>query len=154
VSAINLDEALQALAAALNAADGERGRDARMRAAREVLVGCCAAVLGTEPTGRLSVTGMIRLAMEAPDRPARRACAVLVVRALAMPGLVPPGSAGDVCALVEGALRDVLLRCGYPFGGTIEEKIRVLERLHAKLGELMQPMEPTFPNWIQGLHTG
>jgi hypothetical protein len=154
VSAADLDDALKDLAAALNAADGERGRDARLRAAREVLVDRCAAVLGTESTGRLSVAGMIKLAMEASDRPAQRACAVLVVHALAMPGLVPPGCAGSVCALAEGALRNVLLRCGYPFVGTIEQKVRVLERLHATIGELMQPIEPTFPNWIRGLHAG
>jgi hypothetical protein len=66
----------------------------------------------------------------------------------------PARSAGVVCALAEGALRDVLLRCGYPFGGSIEEKLRVLERLRATIGELMQPLEPTFPNWIRGLHAG
>jgi hypothetical protein len=66
---------------------------------------------------------------------------------------VPPGSAANVCALVEGALHDVLLRCGYPFGGSIERKMQVLERLHATISELMQPLEPTFPNW-QGLYAG
>jgi hypothetical protein len=30
----------------------------------------------------------------------------------------------------------------------------VLERLHATIGELMEPLEPTFPSWIQGLHAG
>jgi hypothetical protein len=75
------------------------------------------------------------------------------VHALAVRGLVPASSGGDVCALVEGALRDVLLRCDYPFGGSIDEKMRVLERLHTSIGELMQPLEPTFPNW-QGLYAG
>ena len=45
------------------------------------------------------------------------------------------------------------VRCGYPFGGSIDEMMRVLERLHASIGELMQPLEPTFPNW-QGLYAG
>jgi hypothetical protein len=58
-----------------------------------------------------------------------------------------------VCALAESGLRDVLLRCGYPFGGSLEDKMRVLERLHASIAELAQPLEPTFPNW-QGLYAG
>ncbi len=91
--------------------------------------------------------------MDVPARQARRVCAVFLVHALAVRGLVPASSGGDVCALVEGALRDVLLRCGYPFGGSIDEKMRVLERLHTSIGELMQPLEPTFPNW-QGLYAG
>jgi len=78
---------------------------------------------------------------------------VLLVHALAVPGLVPAGCAEDVCGLVEGALRNVLLRSGYPFGGLIEAKMRALQRLHASLAELMQPLQPTFPNW-QGLYAG
>jgi hypothetical protein len=31
--------------------------------------------------------------------------------------------------------------------------MRVLERLHTSIGELIQPLEPTFPNW-QGLYAG
>jgi len=68
-------------------------------------------------------------------------------------GVVPPASVTDACALVEGALRDVLLRCNYPFGEAPEARLAVLERLHRSLGELMQPLEPTFPNW-QGLYAG
>jgi len=148
---MNLEEALRELAGAVAVA---AGRDPRMRAARLVLVKRCIAMLGLVPAGLPSVAAMIRLAVEVPDQTARRACAVLVVHALALPGLVPAGSVGDVCALVEGALRDALLRSGYPFGGSIEAKVRVLERLHATIDELMQPLEPTFPNWIQGLHAG
>jgi hypothetical protein len=153
VSGMNLEVALRELAAALEAADEARGRDARLRAARQVIVGQCAAALGMEPTGQPSVASVIRLATEAPARPARRSCAVLLLHALAVPGLLPAASARDVCVLAEGALRDVLLRCGYPFSGSIDEKMRVLERLHATIGELMQPLEPTFPNW-QGLYAG
>ena len=150
---MNLDKALRDLAMALEAADGARGRDARLRAARQVIVRQCAAALGIKPICQPSIASVIRLAIEAPVRPARRACAVLLVHALAVPGLVPAASAGDVCLLAERALRDVLLRCGYPFGGSIEERMRVLQRLHATIGELMQPLEPTFPNW-QGLYAG
>jgi hypothetical protein len=71
-----------------------------------------------------------------------------------VPGLVPAACAGDVYSLLESALRDVLLRCSYPFGGSIDEKARVLERLHTTIGELMEPLEPTFPGWIRGLHAG
>ncbi len=81
------------------------------------------------------------------------ACAVLFVHALAVRGLIPNASAGDVCRLMESALRNPLLRCGYPFGGSTEEKMQVLERLHRTIGELMQPLQPTFPNW-QGLYAG
>ena len=151
---MDVEEALRHLADAMAAVGGSRGRDSRMQAIRQALARGCIAVLGIEPPGPPSIAALIRLAAEAPDRTARRACAVLVVHALAVPGVVSVASACDVCALVEGALRDVLLRCGYPFGGSIEEKSRVLERLHATIGELMQPLEPTFPNWIQGLHAG
>lgn len=152
-SGTNVEAALRDLATALAAPDRERSRDARIRAARLVLVRHCVALLGIEPPDQLSIAAMIKLAAESPVRPARRSCAVLMVHALAMPGLLPPGSFGTVCALVEGALHDVLLRCGYPFGGSIEQKMHVLERLHATIGELMQPLEPTFPNW-QGLYAG
>ena len=151
---MNVDEALRDVADALATADGARGRDAGLRAARQVLVGRCLALLGIEPPGQPSLADVVRLAADAPAGSARRACAVLLVHALAVPRLVPVGSAEVVCALAEGALRDVLLRCGYPFGGSIEEKLRALERLHATIGELMQPLEPTFPNWIRGLHAG
>ena len=151
---MNVDEALRDVDSALAAADGARGRDAGLRAARQVVAGRCLAVLGIEQPGPASFAAVVGLASDAPAGSPRRVCAVLLVHALAVPGLVPAASAESVCALVEAALRDVLLRCGYPFGGSIEEKLRVLERLHTTIGELMQPMEPTFPNWIQGLHAG
>jgi hypothetical protein len=75
------------------------------------------------------------------------------VHALAIRGLVPAASAAHVCALVERALRGALLRYGYVFGGALEDRMRALERLHARIDELMQPLEPTFPNW-PGLYAG
>jgi hypothetical protein len=116
-----------------------------------VLVGQCAAALGLGAR-QPSIAEVIRLAAGAP-RSARRDCAVLVVHALAVPGVVPPASGADVCTLAETALRGALLRCGYPFGGPVEERMRVLRRLHANIAELLQPLEPTFPNW-QGLYAG
>jgi hypothetical protein len=140
---MNLDEALRDLAEALAAGDRTR--------ARSLLVARCVAVLGLGAR-QPSVAEVIRLGAGAPP-PARRACAVLVVHALAVPGVVPPASGADVCTLMESALRSVLLRGGYPFGGPLEERMRVLRRLHTNIRELMQPLEPTFPNW-QGLYAG
>jgi hypothetical protein len=150
---MDLEAALGDLAAALGAPNWGRSRGARWQEGRRVLVHRCAEAMAIEPSGVPSVAALIRLAAGCPARPARRACAVLVVHALAAPGLVPSGSAADVCALAEGGLRDVLLRCGYPFGGLPGDKMRVLERLHTSIAELVQPLEPTFPNW-QGLYAG
>jgi hypothetical protein len=135
------------------AAERAGGRQARLRAARQVVVRHCATALGVEVGDPSSIASVIRLASDAADRSGRRACAVLLLHALAVPGLVPAASDGDMCALAEGALRSALVRCGYPFGGSVEEKMHVLRRLHASIGELLQPLEPTFPNW-QGLYAG
>ena len=126
---------------------------AGLRAARQVAIEHCRAALRIEPSAAPSLGEVLRLALSAPATAARRACAVLLVHALAVPGLIPPASSGDVCALTESALRDVLLRAAYPFDGTIEAKMRVLERLHTTLDDLLQPLEPTFPNF-QGLYAG
>jgi hypothetical protein len=150
---MDLDTALRDLAEAVTAADGRRGRDARMRAIRQVVVSRFVALLGRDVPGQPSLGDVIRMATEAPMRPCRRACAVLLLHALAVPGVIPSVLAGEVSALAESALRDVLLRCGYPFGAPVGEKMHVLERLHSRLNELMQPLEPTFPNW-QGLYAG
>ncbi|HLY91448.1 MAG TPA: hypothetical protein VKQ27_20870 [Acetobacteraceae bacterium] len=108
--------------------------------------------LGTQVSGA-SITSMIRLAAESQNSVAKRDCALIMVHALGIPGLIPAKDSTDVCILIEGALRAVLLRCGYPFSGTVPEKLAVLQRLHRTIGELMQPYEPTFPNW-QGLYAG
>jgi hypothetical protein len=154
MATMDVEAALRDLTAALAAGESERRGDVRLRAARQVLVDRCGAALEIGASTRLSVPAVIRLAVEAAAQPARRVCAVLVVHALAVPGLVPEASAGDVCTLVESALPGVLLRCGYPFGASLEARLRLLERLHATIAELMHPMEPTFPGWIQGLHAG
>jgi hypothetical protein len=135
---MNLEAALRDLAAASAAGEGARTRDHRLRLARQVVADRCLEALGIEPAGQPSIASVIRLAVEVP--------ACMLWRCGAWSG-------GDACALVEGALRDVLLRCGYPFSGSIDEKMRVLERLHTSIAELMQPLEPTFPNW-QGLYAG
>jgi hypothetical protein len=76
------------------------------------------------------------------------------VHALAVPALVPPAAAEAVCRLAENGLRGALLRTGYPFGGSLENRMRILERLHSRIDDLLQPLEPTFPASIQGLHAG
>jgi hypothetical protein len=124
-----------------------------MRAVRQVVVSRFVALLGRDVPGQPSLGDAIRMAAGAPARSGRRACAVLLVHALAVRGVIPGVLANEVCALVESALRGVLLRCGYRFGAPVDEKMQVLERLHIRLPELMQPLEPTFPNW-QGLYAG
>jgi len=143
---MNIEEALRDLNAAL-AAGG------KVQVARDVVVRRCLATLAVERPGATSIAEVLRLAAETSDTSARRACAIFLLHTLPVRGLVPVSSAGDVCALMEVALRDALLRCSYPFGGTIAERMAVLERLHRTIGELMQPWEPTFPNW-QGLYAG
>lgn len=149
---MDVEAARHDLATVLAAAEGTRGRNAGLRAARQVVIERCADALGPGASASLSLAGIIRLAADAPQ-PARRDCAVLMVHALSVPGLVPAAAAGDVCRLAEQGLRGALLRCGYPFGGSVAERQRVLERLHAVIGELLQPLEPTFPNW-PGLYAG
>jgi len=129
-----------------------RGHAARMRPAREVVARRCLEALGLARAGQ-SMNAAIRLALQGTDRAARRTCALVALHALAVPGVVPSDSIGDVCLLIEVALRPALLRCQYPFSGTLKQKLAVLAGLHSRIGELTQPMEPTFPSW-PGLHAG
>jgi hypothetical protein len=147
---MDLNRMLQELSQALNAENGARDR---LRNSRQFIINACQTALAIEPALQLSLPAVVRLAAASPDRSARRDCAVMLLHALAVPGLVPTGSYVDVCMLVEEVLRAPLLRCGYPFGGPLEEKLRVLERLHTTIAELMEPLQPTFPNW-QGLYAG
>jgi hypothetical protein len=148
--AMNLEQALRDLSEALAVADGARDR---LRAARRVSVNACLAALGIEPTPQPSLPQVIHLALSSPDRAARAECAVFLMHALAVPNLVPVAAYVDLCALTEGALRGPLLRGHYPFGTTVEDRTHALTRLSARIGELMEPMEPTFPNW-PGLYAG
>jgi hypothetical protein len=151
-TALNLEQALRDLSDALTKHEGSRNREARLRAARQVVVRWCLTTLRIEQAQH-SLAAIIQLALDASDPTARRTCAVLLVHALAVRGLIPTAAAGDVCRLMESALRTPLLRCYYPFSGSTEQKMLVLERLHRTIGELMQPLQPTFPNW-QGLYAG
>jgi hypothetical protein len=149
---MDVEAALKQLAAALPHASATRNRDAALRTARLLLGEQCRLALGAE-TSDVSITSMIRLAAGSENSAAKRDCALLIVHALGLPGLIPAAASADVCVLTECALRTALLRCAYPFSGTVSEKMAVLQPLHRKIGELMQPYEPTFPNW-QGLYAG
>lgn len=146
---MDIEQARRELADALAA---EGGREVRLRTARQVLIRTCTAVLGVPP-GAIASLADVRRAATAVPRPAKRACAVLIVHALAVPGLVPVAAQAELRALIEDALRGALLRCSYPFDGTADAQMQVLQRLHVSIDELLQPLEPTFPNW-QGLYAG
>ena len=147
---MDLDRALRDLSEAAATGNGAR---ARLRNGRRFLIATCLTALGLEPAPHYSLPGVVQLMAASPNRAVQRDCAVLLVHALAVPSLVPAEAHRDICALAEYALRAALLRCGYPFDGSIEAKIGVLERLHTKMAELMEPLQPTFPNW-QGLYAG
>ncbi len=93
--------------------------------------------------------------MLAPAGPARRVFAVLLVDALAVPGLLSVRSSQarldrNIRALLERALPDVLLRARYPFGGDVDAKRRALIALHASIDEHLRPLEPSIPTWLSG----
>jgi hypothetical protein len=150
MSAMNLERALNDLAEALAA--NNRARD-RLRAAGRVVVRECLAALRLESMPQPALPDTIRLVLASADRAARADCAVFLLHALAVPNLVPSTAHADLCALAEAALRKPLLRGSYPFGASVEDRIRALARLQKDIGALMEPMEPTFPNW-PGLYAG
>ena len=147
---MDLSRELEDLSDVLAAGKGARDR---LRNGRLFVTKACLTALGMEPAPQHTLPGVLRLAVAAPNHAVRRDCAVLLLHALAVPNLVPVEAHRDVCALVESTLRSALLRCSYPFGGSTEAKVGVLERLHARIAELMEPLQPTFPNW-QGLYAG
>ncbi len=147
---MDVDRFLRDLSDALAAGNGARNR---LRNGRKVVIEACLTALDAERTGQQSLAAVIQLVAVSPKRAAQRDCTVLLLHALAVPGLVSAETHRDVCALAEDTLRPVLLRCGYPFGDSTEAKIGMLERLHTRIAELMEPLQPTFPNW-QGLYAG
>jgi hypothetical protein len=147
---MDLDRVLRDLSNALATGNGARDR---VRNGRRVVARACLAELGIEPPPKPMLPDVVRLAVASPNRAARRDCATLLLHTLAVPGLVPAEAHRDVCALAEDVLRTALLRTSYPFGGSTEAKVGVLERLHTRIAELTEPLQPTFPNW-QGLYAG
>jgi hypothetical protein len=147
---MDLHRVLQGLPDALAAGNGARDR---LRNGQRFVTGACLTALGIELAPQHTLPGVVRLAAVSPNPAARRDCAILLLHALAVPGLVPAEAYPDVCALAEDTLRTALVRCGYPFGGSPEARFDVLQRLPTRIAELMEPLEPTFPNW-QGLYAG
>jgi hypothetical protein len=150
---MDVKAACEKFAGVLTAGKATESRNTTLRAARQVVIDHCFLALGREAGSGASISAAMRLAAESADRAALRDCAVLIVHALGVPGLIPPAAGADVRVLVERGLHSVLLRCGYPFAESTAEKMAALERLHHTIDELMQPLEPTFPNW-QGLYAG
>ena len=150
---MNLQAALRDLSETMAGADRAATPEARLRLARRVLISRGLEAVKIEPPSNPTLDTVIRAAASAPQTPSRQTFAVLMVHALAVRGLVPTGTASNVRNLIESALPHVLLRSGYPFGGTAYEKHQALDRLHTKIDELLEPLQPTFPNW-QGLYAG
>ena len=108
------------------------------------------------PAGAAHSAGLpeqIRRVASAPASAARRIFAVLVLDALAVPGLLHAERSRarlerDVCALLEAALPHALARAQYPFGGDIDARRRHLAVLAASIDEYLQPLEPSIPTWL------
>jgi hypothetical protein len=145
---LDLARALEAGTAAPQAADC-------FRAARQCLVTSGAAVLDIDPATAPGLADIVERAACAKASPGRRVFAVLLVDALAVPGLLSVRSSQarldrGVRALLESALPDVLLRASYPFADDVDAKRRFLARLHASIDEHLRPLEPTIPTWLSG----
>ena len=82
---MDIKAACEQLAHVLTA--GEASRDARFRAARQLVVDQCLMALGRELRSGVTVAAAIRMVAETNDRSAQRDCAVLIIHALAVPGL-------------------------------------------------------------------
>ena len=98
---------------------------------------------------------LIRRAASAPAGPARRTFAVLILDALAVPGLLvadrsPTRLERNVCTLLEQALPHALARSGYPFGGDLDSRRRHLVLLAASIDDYLRPLEPSIPTWLSG----
>jgi len=151
----DLARARSDLAHALEAGSTAALEADRVRTARQVLVASGAAALNIDPACAPGLADLVERVARAAASPARRVFAVLLVDALAAPGLLSVRSSQarlerDIRALVESALPDVLLRAGYPSAGDIDAKRRFLARLHASIDEHLRPLEPSIPTWLSG----
>lgn len=155
-SGMDLAQARQDLARAVAAAAAAPHAAERFRAARQWLVRTGAEALRIDPATASGLADIVGHAAGAAPGPERRAFAVLLVDALAVPGLLSVRSSHarldrDICTLLESALPDVLRRSGYPFAGDVDAKRRSLARLAASIDDYLRPLEPTFPAWLSGL---
>ena len=142
---LNLDASLHELRRAL---DQDTGQRAAQRVIREH------GVRAFQLSGHPDLAAVLASAAAAQTTPQRQAFAVLIVHALGVNGLIPPRSAADVCRLIETSLPKALIRAGYPFSGSTSERLQSLARLHLSIDKLMEPLEPTFPTELKGLHAG
>jgi hypothetical protein len=112
--------------------------------------------LGGDRGTTLGLPDLLARVAAAPRSPARRVFAVLLVDALAVPGLVQGAFSRArldraICTVLENALPDVLLRARYPFDGDLETKRLAVAKLAASIDEHLHPPEPTFPPWLTGV---
>jgi hypothetical protein len=130
-----------------------------MKAAGRFLGVRGAEALRIDPAAAPALPELIRRATSAPASPAQRNFAVLVLDALAVPGLLLAGSSPtrlerDVCALLEQALPHALARSGYPFGGDLDARRRHLTALAPAIDDYLRPLEPSIPTWLSGRMEG
>ena len=142
---LNLNASLHELKQALD-------QDAGFRAARRVIRDHGMRAL--QLPGFPDLATVLASAAAAHQTPRRQSFAVLIVHALGVNGLLPARSAADICGLIETALPKALIRAGYPFSGSASEKLQSLARLHLTIDRLMEPLQPTFPSDLKGLHAG
>jgi hypothetical protein len=152
---MDLAQARLDLARALEAATATPHAPDRFRPARQMLVDRGAETLHIDPAAAAGLAYIVEQALQAAASPARRVFAVLLVDALAVPGLLSVRSSQarldrNILTLVERALPDVLLRARYPFDGDVDAKRRALLALHASIDEHLRPLEPSIPTWLSG----
>jgi len=127
----------------------------RLQQARQWLTARGTEAVPNETAAAPRLPELIRHAAAAPASPARRIFAVLVLDALAVPGLLLAGSSRtrlerDVCTLMEQALPHVLARSGYPFGDDLDTRHRHLVARASAIDESLRPLEPSIPTWLSG----
>jgi len=117
----------------------------RFRAARAMLRDRAADATGA--SAPLPLPEILRLAEAHAITPELRGVAVLLVHALAVPGLVDTGFPA-IQSFLERVLQHALRRAGYDFDASPDRKRPMLERLHETLDEHMRPLELSIPTWI------
>ncbi len=152
---MDLAQARRDLAHALEAGTAALSQGDRFRVARQLLVTSGATASTIDPATAAGLADLVERAVHAPASAARRGFAVMLVDALAVPGLLSVRSfqlrlERDIRALAESALPDVLLRANYPFTGDADSKRRFLAGLHASIDEHLRPLEPSIPPWLSG----
>jgi hypothetical protein len=131
------------------------GAQERLSAARHWLIARGAEAVQIDAGAAPGLTELIRRAASAPAGPERRVFAVLILDALAAPGLLlADGSRTrlerDVCTLLEQALPHALVRSGYPFGSDLDARWRHLVPLASVIDDYLRPLEPSIPTWLSG----